>query len=166
MHVYIHTHTHGYTPIDSCFDCTTYTQGDLSEDQERRLKQLLLVRKIYEKMLAVKVCHWERAVSLSLSLSITFAAPWNLPSFQLREDQKQCDRLEVNLQRVRQATGVSDVSEIAKKFLGRHITTENLLVWPVVLPLAAACVPARQWMGFFLCCGLCLDMTSACRCSH
>ena len=30
-------------------------QGDLSEEQESRLKQLLLVRKIYEKMLAVKV---------------------------------------------------------------------------------------------------------------
>ncbi len=75
-------------------------QADLDEEGERRLKQLLLVRRIYEKMLLSK----------------------------LREDQKRCDLFEASFQRIRQSTGLTDVNDIADKFLSRHTTTENLLV--------------------------------------
>jgi hypothetical protein len=95
--------------------CILCLQADLDEEGERRLKQLLLVRRIYEKMLLSK----------------------------LREDQKRCDLFEASFQRIRQSTGLTDVNDIAEKFLSRHTTTENLLVG-----VYAAC----RWEKFL--CGL------------
>lgn len=46
--------------------------------------------------------------------------------FQIQEDQKQSDELEAAFQTVRQATGLSDVKDIVKKFLTRHNTYDQL----------------------------------------
>lgn len=73
-------------------------QGELDEDSDERLKFLFLVRKAFSKMLQRKVQH----------------------------EQKQCDALEASFQTIRQATGLTDVNEIVKKFLTRHTTFEAL----------------------------------------
>ena len=50
-------------------------QGDLSEEQESRLKQLLLVRKIYEKMLAVKVREQSPSTSVWFPVAPSVISP-------------------------------------------------------------------------------------------
>lgn len=72
--------------------------GDLDEDSEERLKLLFLVRKAYSKMLQRKI----------------------------QAEQKQCDSLESGFQTIRQATGLSAVEDIVKKFLGRHAAMAQL----------------------------------------
>ena len=78
------------------------TQGkprrDLDEAQEERMKELFLVRKVYSNMLLRK----------------------------LREDQRRTDKLEGAFQRIRAATGLSDVRAIVSKFLQRADTQASL----------------------------------------
>lgn len=69
-------------------------RGDLDEEGEDRLKQLFLVRKIYNNML----------------------------SRRLRDDQRRTDRLALAFQRIRTATGLSDVDAIISKYEQRDAT--------------------------------------------
>ncbi|RYG40646.1 hypothetical protein EON68_03970, partial [archaeon] len=71
-----------------------WLQGDLDEEGEDRLKQLFLVRKIYNNML----------------------------SRRLRDDQRRTDRLALAFQRIRTATGLSDVDAIISKYEQRDAT--------------------------------------------
>ncbi|CAE7843285.1 unnamed protein product, partial [Symbiodinium sp. KB8] len=71
---------------------------DLDEAQEERMKELFLVRKVYGNMLLRK----------------------------LREDQRRSDKLESAFQRIRAATGLSDVRAIVDKFLHRADTQASL----------------------------------------
>ncbi len=71
---------------------------DLDEAQEERMKELFLVRKVYSNMLLRK----------------------------LREDQRRTDKLESAFQRIRAATGLSDVRAIVAKFLQRADTQASL----------------------------------------
>jgi len=71
---------------------------DLDEAQEERMKELFLVRKVYSNMLLRK----------------------------LREDQRRTDKLEGAFQRIRAATGLSDVRAIVSKFLQRADTQASL----------------------------------------
>ena len=73
-------------------------QGDLNEEGEDRLKQLFLVRKIYSNMLLTK----------------------------LQAQRRQTDKLEDAFQRIRSATGLTDVDAIVEKFMNRDQTNEEL----------------------------------------
>lgn len=85
------------------------------------MKLLFLVRKAYNKMLQRKVrrqppcCYCPLLTSPALSLQL-----------QVQHDQKLCDQLEGNFHTIRQATGLSDVKEIVKKFVNRHATFTQL----------------------------------------
>ncbi len=76
----------------------TVAQSDLDEDGEDRLKQLFLVRKIYNNMLTRR----------------------------LRDDQRRTDKLANAYQRIRTATGLDDVNAIVTKFRTREATFASL----------------------------------------
>jgi hypothetical protein len=76
----------------------TVAQSDLDEDGEDRLKQLFLVRKIYNNMLTRR----------------------------LRDDQRRTDKLANAYQRIRTATGLDDVNAIVTKFRTRDATFASL----------------------------------------
>lgn len=76
----------------------TVAQSDLDEDGEDRLKQLFLVRKIYNNMLTRR----------------------------LRDDQRRTDKLANAYQRIRAATGLDDVDAIVSKFRTRDSTFASL----------------------------------------
>jgi len=80
------------------FSPRVVAQGDLDEDGEDRLKQLFLVRKIYNNML----------------------------SRRLRDDQRRTDRLSNAYQRIRTATGLDDVAAIIHKYQTRDSTVATL----------------------------------------
>lgn len=69
-------------------------RGDLDEDGEDRLKQLFLVRKIYNNMLTRR----------------------------LRDDTRRTDKLSNAYQRIRTATGLEDVHTIIEKYKTRDMT--------------------------------------------
>ena len=76
----------------------TVAQSDLDEDGEDRLKQLFLVRKVYNNMLTRR----------------------------LRDDQRRTDKLANAYQRIRAATGLDDVDAIVSKFRTRDSTFASL----------------------------------------
>jgi DNA repair ATPase RecN len=96
-------------------------QGELDEDSDERLKFLFLVRKAYSKMLQRKVRVFLDGFHGSVISSLLLVR-----FVQIQHEQKQCDALESSFQTIRQATGLTDVNEIVKKFLTRHTTFEAL----------------------------------------